>query len=264
MTQTSSSGQEVDALLVGSLGVFALPEVLTLVAASRGRGRLQVTAVGLDGYLWFDEGDLTNFTVGNAATLTEAVFDLALVADGWFSFVVDTNPPASAGRRSVADVLADVQPQVAEWRSLVQRVPLDGLVHLARTPPGAEIQIRSDQWRVLTVINPVGSTVRDVLDILGSEYVVALRLVCELLDAGLVEMLPTNGTTAGGTDTDPPLVASVPGATWVAPRPKGRRTTKGQPVPAHEVEVLPPPDGVPWVAPSVAHEPVTSDSGWTP
>jgi len=47
-------------------------------------GRLAVTAAGVDGHLWMEDGDLTASWRGRA-TLTEAVFDLALVTDGWFS-----------------------------------------------------------------------------------------------------------------------------------------------------------------------------------
>ena len=85
MTQTTASGQETEAVLVGSLAAFSLPDVLVLAAASAVAGRLAVTAPGVDGHLWIDDGDLTGFLAGDAATLTDAVFDLALVTDGWFS-----------------------------------------------------------------------------------------------------------------------------------------------------------------------------------
>ena len=157
MTQTSASGQETEAVLVGSLGVFALPDVLTLAATSGAHGRLAVTAAGVDGHLWMEDGDLTGFLAGDAATLTEAVFDLALVTDGWFSFFPGGEAPAPADRRSVSDVLAEVEPQVAEWQGLVGRISLDGIVHLSPTAPGAEVQIRADQWHVLTTISTTGS-----------------------------------------------------------------------------------------------------------
>ena len=236
MTQTSASGQEAEAVLVGSLGAFALPDVLVLAAASGVQGRLAVTAAGVDGHLWMEDGDLTGFLAGDAATLTEAVFDLALVTDGWFSFFPGGEAPAPTGRRPVSDVLAEVEPQVAEWHDLVGRVSLDGLVHLSPNAPGAEVQIRADQWHVLTTISTTGSRVRDVLDAMGSEYVVALRLVCELLDCGLIE---TVGVAAGSTTTSRapapwppprrPRPPTFPGASWV---PAALRTRPGHERPA--------------------------------
>jgi hypothetical protein len=272
MTQTSASGQESEAVLVGSLGAFALPDVLTLAAASASVGRLSVTAAGVEGHLWIEQGDLTGFLAGDASTLTEAVFDLALVTDGWFSFFPGAEAPAPTGRCPIAEVLAEVQPQVAEWHELVAKVSLDGLIHLSPNAPGPEVQIRADQWHVLTTISTAGSRVRDVLDAMGSQYVVALRLVCELLDVGLietVEMSPAHDHVPGAPTMAGAPATSFPGASWVSPRSDpgpaatSNGATNGQPVPPSEVEVLPPPTTTdPWVPPPLGHEPV-SQNGWS-
>jgi Domain of unknown function (DUF4388) len=284
MSQTTAASQETEAVLVGSLATFALPAVLALSAASAANGRLAVTAPGVDGHLWLEEGEITGFLAGDASTLTEAVFDLALVTDGWFSFFPGGEAPVPIPSRSVADVLAEVEPQVAEWHDLVSRVSLDGLVHLSPDAPGAEVQIRADQWHLLTTISTTGSRVRDVLDAMGSEYVVALRLVCELLDCGLIETVETvashdhiPGPTAMAHGAP---ATAFPGASWVPPRSdavpnsgqpangqttaNGQPATNGQPVPPSEVEVLPPPGSSdPWVPPPLGHEPVSSQNGWT-
>jgi hypothetical protein len=269
MTQTTASGQETEAVLVGSLAAFSLPDVLVLVAGSGVQGRLAVTAAGVDGHLWMEEGDLTGFVAGDAGTLTEAVFDLALVTDGWFSFFPGGEAPSPISRRRVRDVLAEVEPQVTEWNELMARVSLDGIVHLSPDAPGAEVQIRADQWHVLTTISTSGSRVRDVLDAMGSQYVVALRLVCELLDLGLIETvafspahdhMPGAGSMANAAATG----TGFPGASWVAPRSDAASSANGQPVPPSEVEVLPPPaTGDPWVPPPLGHEPVSSPNGWS-
>jgi hypothetical protein len=271
MTQTSAPGQETEAVLVGALVTFALPDVLTLAAASGLTGRLAVTAPGVDGHLWLEEGELAGFMAGDAATVTEAVFDLALVADGWFSFYPGGEAPAPTGRRQVSEVLAEVEPQVAEWHDLIHRVSLDGLVHLSPDAPGAEVQIRADQWHVLTTISTAGSRVRDVLDAMGSEYVVALRLVCELLELGLIETIEM-GSGPDHIPGAPPMAptaatgataATFPGASWVPPRSEPTAATSGQPVPPSEVEVLPPPAATdPWVPPPLGHDPVATN-GWS-
>jgi uncharacterized protein DUF4388 len=271
MTQTTASGQETEAVLVGSLAVFALPDVLSLSAASGAQGRLAVTAPGVDGHLWLEDGELSGFLAGDAGTLTEAVFDLALVADGWFSFFPGGEAPSPIARRPVADVLAEVEPQVAEWHELTRRVSLDGLVHLSPNAPGAEVQIRADQWHVLTTISTSGSRVRDVLDAMGSEYVVALRLVCELLDCGLIETVDVASAhdhMPAGAPMPPgaPATATIfPGASWIPPRTETASATNGQPVPPSEVEVLPPPTSTdpPWIPPPLGHDPVTSQNGWS-
>jgi len=265
MTQTTAAGQEAEAVLVGSLAVFALPQVLTLAAGSKVQGRLAITAPGVDGHLWFDDGQLVGFLAGDAATLTETVFDLALVADGWFSFFPGAEAPNPLTGRAVVDVLAEVEPQVAEWHELVARVSLDGLVHLSPTAPDEQVQIRADQWQVLTTISPGGSRVRDLLDTMGSQYVVALRLVCELLDAGLIEAVPAPGSVPEHGAEAPPttLSSAFPGASFVAPRSEAAHGA-AQAVPPSEVEVLPPPPATdPWVPPPLGHEPVASHNGWS-
>jgi hypothetical protein len=283
-TQTSASAQETEAVLVGSLAAFSLPDVLILAASSGAQGRLAVTAPGVDGHLWMEDGELTGFLAGDAATLTEAVFDLALVTDGWFSFFPGGESPAPTGRCPVADVLAEVEPQVAEWHDLVGRVSLDGLVHLSPNAPGPEVQIRADQWHLLTTISTSGSRVRDVLDAMGSEYVVALRLVCELLDSGLIETVdlsPAHDHIPGAATMPPGATATstFPGASWVPPRSDTASTAAapaangptangsapaGQPVPPSEVEVIPPPAVTdPWVPPPLGHEPVAIQNGWS-
>jgi hypothetical protein len=270
MTQKSATGQETEAVLVGSLDAFALPDVLTLAATSGSHGRLAVTASGVDGHLWLEGGELTGFLAGDAATLTEAVFDLALVTDGWFSFFPGADAPAPTGHRRVSEVLAEVEPQVAEWHELTARVSLDGLVHLSPNAPGAEVQIRADQWHLLTTISTTGSRVRDVLDAMGSEYVVALRLVCELLDSGLIETVeaPPSGDhiapSPSAAGSAPATATTFPGASWVPPKSDGTTATTGQPVPPSEVEVLPPPTSTdPWIPPPLGHEPVSSQNGWS-
>jgi hypothetical protein len=106
---------------------------------------------------------------------------------------------------------------------------------------------------------------------MGSEYVVALRLVCELLDCGLIETvespahdhMPDAASMAAAAAT----ASAFPGASWVPPRTEsvnGQPITNGQPVPASEVEVIPPPSVTdPWVPPPLGHEPVAAQNGWT-
>jgi hypothetical protein len=177
-----------------------------------------------------------------------------------------------------------VEPEVAEWHDLVGRVSLDGLVHLSPNAPGPEVQIRADQWHLLTTISTSGSRVRDVLDAMGSEYVVALRLVCELLDSGLIETVdlsPAHDHIPGAATMPPGATATstFPGASWVPPRSDTASTAAapaangptangsapaGQPVPPSEVEVIPPPAVTdPWVPPPLGHEPVAIQNGWS-
>ena len=149
--------------LYGSLSVFALSDVLSLLASTIQTGELQVVRDGAQGWLWFDQGDLVDAEVGSTTTVNQAFFELACVTGGWFSFTSDrvsAETSSSGGtqpgaRVPVATVLAEVGPQVEEWRAIRQLLPLEAVVTLSSEPPGEDVRIRNDQWHVLTPWAPV-------------------------------------------------------------------------------------------------------------
>ena len=162
----------------------ALADVLSMLASTAQTGELQVVSETVDGRVWLDHGELSNAQVGTASTIGQAVFDLACVTEGWFYFTSgaasSNGEPPRAGRcrpdRS--------RPQVDEWRELQKAVPLEAVVTLCPDPPGQDVQIRSDQWRVLTTIGNSGHTVKSVLDMIGGDQIVGLRTLRDLYTAG--------------------------------------------------------------------------------
>jgi hypothetical protein len=207
MSQTDPSAEAPAASLVGSLGVFTLSDVLTLLSSTAQTGELQVVGPTVDGRLWLERGQLSNAAVGSAATVGEAVFELACVTEGWFYFTAGLVSSSGQPTVPVAAVLDEVRPQVAEWFELRSVVPLDAVVALAPHPPGDDVQIRGDQWKVLTTVGAGGNSVQDVLEALGGDQVVGLRSLRELADAGLIvleggsalslPLPPSFGATAG-------------------------------------------------------------------
>src|ERR1700722_6407106 len=186
MTETTT-GEVPTASLVGALAVFPLNDVLGLLAETGQRGELQVVGPSVDGHLWVDGKDFVGATLAGANTLTQAVFEMMLLDQGWFYFTSDQAPPAGqTQRQSVSSVITEVVPQGQEWRDLLTRVPLDAEVRMARTTPGPEVQIRADQWRVLTAVGTAGRSVGSIVDELEDDSVVTVRLLRELVDSGLI------------------------------------------------------------------------------
>ena len=92
-----------------------------------------------------------------------------------------------------------------EWRELQEAVPLEAVVTLCPNPPGEDVQIRSDQWRVLTTIGNSGHTVKSVLDMIGGDQIVGLRTLRDLYTAGLIELGgPVERADDGGRTYAPP------------------------------------------------------------
>ncbi len=203
MHQHQSSEEAPAASLVGSLAAFSLSDVLSMLAATKQTGELQVVSESSDGKVWLADGELSNAHVGAAATIGQAVFELACVSEGWFYFTVGVVSSSGQPTVPVLAVLNEVRPQVDEWREIRHDLPLEAVVTLAPEPPGQDVQIRSDQWRVLTTVGTSGHSVRDVLDQIGGDHIVGLRTLRDLYTAGLVELDRGPSSGDGGTREPP-------------------------------------------------------------
>jgi hypothetical protein len=183
-----SPDQATTASLVGSLSVFPISDVLSMLATTLQTGELQVVGHSVDGRVSLDQGQLLSAEVGTASTVGQAIFDLARINEGSFYFTA--GPVSAQGQSpvSVASVLDQVRPQVEEWQEIQAVVPLDSPVALRPDPPGQDVQIRSDQWRVLTTIGNGGSTVGAVLEMFGGDQIVGLRALRDLHTAGLIDL----------------------------------------------------------------------------
>jgi Domain of unknown function (DUF4388) len=263
------------ASLVGSLSAFALADVLALLATASQTGELQVESPTVDGSLWLDGGLLSNAQVGSATTIGQAVFELACLTEGWFYFTAGATSSSGQPLVPVDGVLSEVRHQIDEWREMRSVVPLSSTVSLSPAPPGEDVQIRSDQWQVLTTVGTGGKSVQDVLEAIGGDQIVGLRTLRDLLAAGLIVLLPAPGADEPGTaapafavipsdppvavaqapveaglgDDDPVLVPAPP----VGEVPAGE--TDEQPGNLAEVAIMPPPIAEdPWT-------PVTQSAG---
>ena len=206
MTQLPTTGKAPAASLVGSLSTFSLAEILNLLSNTRQSGELQVAGIGCEGRLWLDMGDLAGSNVQGTETLSQALFQLALLREGWFYFTNGQAPPAPLLPRRVNDVLIEVLPLVDEWHELLERVPLDAMVNLSVDAPAPEVQIRGDQWHVLTTLGTRGRTVQEVVDALPSDPIVTLRVLRELWNSGLVELeSPVLPATSQATPAPPTI-----------------------------------------------------------
>jgi Domain of unknown function (DUF4388) len=203
MSQSDSSEEDPAASLVGSLSVFTLSDVLTMLASTAQTGELEVVSEMADGRVWLDGGELSNAQVGEATTIGQAVFELACVSDGWFYFTTDLLSASEHPPVPVGAVLDEVRPQVDEWREIRQVVPLEAVVTLASDPPGQDVQIRSDQWRVLTTVGNSGHTVRSVIEMIGGDQIVGLRTLRDLHVSGLIEFATADGELADGAGAAP-------------------------------------------------------------
>jgi Domain of unknown function (DUF4388) len=198
MNPSKSSEEAPPVSLVGSLSVFTLSDVLSLLASTSQTGEVRVVTDQVDGRLWLSDGYLSNAHVGAAATIGQAVFELASGTGGWLHFTAGTFSSSGQPAVPVPAVLDEVRPQVEEWREIRKVIPLEAVVTLSPDSPGHDVQIRSDQWPVLTTVGNSGQTVKAVLDQIGGDKIMSLRTLRDLHAAGLIALIPAawNGSPA--------------------------------------------------------------------
>jgi hypothetical protein len=171
------------AVLAGSLAVFPLLDVLGLLARTRHAGKLHVVADGVEASLWVDGGDLLDHSPAAA----DRLFELACLDDAWFT--VSSAPLPARGERgervALEPLLEQVAPHVAEWQSLIKALPFGALARMSPAMPGPEAQIRSDQWRILSLIG-TGRPVHEVVDVSDGKPLETLRLIHELAQKELI------------------------------------------------------------------------------
>lgn len=183
MTQVRSDSEPTAASLVGSLSSFPLLDVLELLARTGRTGELQVVGQGLDRRVWVDRGDLVD-TSGTGSPDT-GLFEMACIEEGWFYFTLADSTPEATGRAPIPSVLEALSSQVGEWNDLVSVFPFDAMVRMSSTTPADEVQIRADQWQLLSLVG-AGSEVHEVLSSSSLHPLDTLRTLRELTDGQLV------------------------------------------------------------------------------
>ena len=272
MNQHESFEEAPSASLVGSLAAFSLSDILSMLASTKQTGELQVVSDTVDGKLWLADGELSNAHVGAATTIGQAVFELACVGEGWFYFTVGVVSSSGQPTVPVLAVLNEVRPQVDEWREIRRDVPLEAVVSLAPEPPGQDVQIRSDQWRLLTTVGTSGLSVKAVLDEIGGDQVTGLRSLRDLLAAGLVELdsgSPEQGGRDLGLSFPPPVdggaqIASLPSPPDLGRNDSGESERRAASPPPPDMATAVATGGRDGLAEVAIMPPPIADDPWTP
>jgi hypothetical protein len=178
--------------LAGDLADFGLVDLIQLIDLGRKTGGVEVhgrrNADPFDGWLFFDEGKLVAAHLG-ALQGEEAVYTLFTCLSGPFQLHEGVAlPPANIRASNEAIIMEGIARQ-DEWDDLVERAPpASAVLRLVANPPASsrEINLEATKWRVLTMINGK-NTVADIVRYSGLGEFATLRIVSELLDAGLIE-----------------------------------------------------------------------------
>lgn len=237
------SSADSPAVLAGSLAAFPLLDVLDLLASTHHVGELKVVSEGTDDHFWLDGGDLID-TVGGA---TGRLFHLACADDAWFTVTAAPSVPRAGARMALATVVEHLAPRLAEWQALRTAVPFESTVHMAASTTLPEVHLRADQWRVLSRLGG-GRRVGDVVDEADTPPIETLRLLRELLDAGLVSFDEKKGPTPDASRRPPsPRIAGQADRSAARGAASTARSQRRAPATKEPASLMPTPLGT-WAA----------------
>ncbi len=179
------------ASLIASLTAFSLQQILHIIIESSQDGELYVGGTDQDGRAWIKEGKIIGFSVStlddSTASAEKALFELALFDNAWAYFTLGRSAPTSTCSEDLRVIVDRIGPQLEEYRSLIEKIPLNATVQLNQDSPSDSVQMSSSQWKVLTRIgSKSGQQVREIVSSTDTSQVDTLKILDQLLEAQLI------------------------------------------------------------------------------
>jgi Domain of unknown function (DUF4388) len=212
--------------LHGTLETFALPDVMTLLAATKKTGELRVVGGKLDGRVHLDAGRVIAASVGRADSFVDAVFELLRLTSGKFSFDAEKQPEDPSDPVDIEPLLLEAQSRLSAWREIEAVVPsMAHGVGLVKDLSDPHVTLASEQWRMVVAV-AASACVNDVADRLSLGEYAACKALKDLVESGVVEL------------SDPPAPSAKPkaaaGAAKAEPKPEPVVEAEPEPVVAAE------------------------------
>ena len=192
------------ASLIASLTAFSLQHILHIIIESSQDGELYVGGTDQDGRAWVEDGKITGFSVStlddSVTSAEKALFELALFDNAWAYFTLGRSAPTSTCSEELRGIVNSIGPQLEEYHSLIKKMPLNATVQLNQDSPSDSVQMSSVQWKVLTKIGSRGSQqIREIVSSADTSQVDTLKVLDQLIEARLITVEQTPGTTSFGT-----------------------------------------------------------------
>jgi hypothetical protein len=173
--------------LEGTLETIALPDVLALLSVTAKTGELRIEAGGGVGSVWFDDGQLAGFDVGNHSTPVDALFALLRLREGGFKFHTGTEVANPVPLQDVAPVLEEAEIRLEEWPDIAAVVPSPFSQLTLEDSVEGNVMLRPDQWQLVA---SVGGG-RLVLEVISDRHLGEFdgcKAIKELVDLHLVHV----------------------------------------------------------------------------
>lgn len=171
----------------GSLKELPLPDIVQLVSVSGKTGVFSLRNGALSGEIYLRDGQIVHASSGGLEG-EEAVYELAVWAEGDFVFHPGKASPATTIKRSNTNLLMEAARRLDEWQVLSKRIPSTRLVPVF-TPQTKKtsISLTPAEWSLIARIDERRS-IEEVALALGESPFEAAKLLYGLITSGLVAL----------------------------------------------------------------------------
>lgn len=174
--------------LTGNLAQLKLLDILRLLHLSSRTGQLELTTEeGEFGEIYLVNGQITH-ALYEESIGEEAIFGLFSWSKGTFRFVADETTDEQTVGMATAQILEEATTYASEWERIRQVIPSSNAVYRLASRPSAEIQLRAEDWSVLTQLDGE-RTVHEIAEVSQLNDLFTSKVICRLYELGLLELV---------------------------------------------------------------------------
>lgn len=189
----------------GNLAQLSLLNVLRLLHLSARTGQLELTTEEDEfGEIYLVNGQITH-ALFDEWIGEEAVYGLFSWTKGTFKFQSDETTDEMTVSLPTPQILEEAATHSAEWERIREVIPSSNAIYRLAARPSSEIQLRAEDWSVLTQLDGE-RTVREISEISGLNELFTSKVICRLYELGLLELVAVQVAEAA------PAVDMVDGA----------------------------------------------------
>ncbi len=171
----------------GSLRELPLPDIIQLVSVSGKTGKFSLTDGSSSGDIHLAGGKIVHAVTGKLSG-EEAVYEMAVWAEGDFVFVPEDSSPEKTISKSNTNLLMEAARRIDEWRILSKRIPSTHLVPVfTEDATTSSVSLTPQEWRVISKIDERRS-IEDLAVALGRSPFEACKILYGMLTSGLIRL----------------------------------------------------------------------------
>lgn len=173
--------------LTGNLAQLKLIDILRLLHVSNRTGQLELTSDdGKFGEIYLVNGQITH-SLYEEWIGEEAVYGLFSWAEGTFRFHAEETTDEQTVSLDTKQILEEAATYAVEWEKIRHVVPSSNAIFKLAGRPTAEVQLRAEDWSVLTQLDGE-KTVMEIAEASQLNELFTSKIICRLSELGLIEL----------------------------------------------------------------------------